>query len=127
MRARLDTVNLFSHEPAQLRDFYHTVFNFEDVEFKSEPPESYVLDARGCQLCLKHWPTTRRHIELQPIELCIEVENLLQTMLRIKDHGGTILMDEPIGFDGVAFYATDPDGHQLLVEYVFTESSGYYF
>lgn len=124
--ARLQKIKLFANAPGQLRNFYKRVFDFQELEFLSEPPDLFVMNGNGCQLYLKRASSLDQLEHPQGIELCFEVEDLVQTINRIKEQGGNIILTEPASSAETAFYAIDPAGYHLMVECVFRESSIYF-
>lgn len=126
MQTRLENINLFTRSPERLRDFYHEVFGLPELEFRSIPPDLFVLDAKASRLCLKRGVTPAQQLGTSSLELCFEVEDLEQVQNQIKAHGGTILSDDTPDHHHATFYATDPDGNHLLVQYCF-RAQAYYF
>ena len=127
MQARLKTINLFCKSPQLLRAFYIAVFGLHELEFLAEPPDLFILEGGSCQICLRRNVKKNQLLIAPSVELWFEVENPLQTLNNVKAFGGTILLEEPSHELGIAFYATDPEGHPLLIQNCFESITSNYY
>ncbi len=115
MEAKLSNINLPVHNPQKIRDFYAQVFDLKELEYASEPPGFFMLDANACTITIQDADAIGQSTGTVGVELGFEVEDVPSYINRIKNAGGGILKEQQQMSWGVAFTAADPEGHIVNV------------
>jgi predicted enzyme related to lactoylglutathione lyase len=115
MEAKLSNINLPVHNPRKVRDFYMQAFDLKEIEYASEPPGFFMLNANGCTITIQDAEAIGQSTGTVGIELGFEVEDVPSYVGRIRQAGGGILKEEQQMSWGQAFTAADPEGHVINI------------
>lgn len=115
MKAKLDNIILMANSPRKLRDFYVNVLGLQELGYLSHPPKMYMLDCKGCTLCIQESNENSSSSGKERVELGFEVEDVDDLFKKIKNSEGRIISDEQQMGWGFAFSAADPEGHLINI------------
>lgn len=116
MKTKLNSINLVSSTPGELRDFYVNVLLFqEDKQRSHEPGFFFINGGNGCNILIQQ----SGHAQTLPgavgFELGLEVKSLDEFYERIKSNNCKVIADKQQMGWGKGIAIEDPEGHVINV------------
>jgi predicted enzyme related to lactoylglutathione lyase len=116
MKAKLESINLVSAKPGELRDFYVNVLNFEEDEQWSHPPGFYLIKGgNGCNILIQQNGNAETKPGSSDFEIGIEVESFEEYYSQIKESGCKIIADKQQMGWGTGAAIADTEGHIINI------------
>lgn len=119
MKAKVDSINLFSVVPTALKQFYCDVFGLVANDNRSHAPSFFLLEGDGgCNVLLQQAEFVGGQVGYEGFELGFELLSIEGLGERVVAAGGSIVNDSQQMGWGKAITVADPEGHRINA-YVF--------
>lgn len=116
MKAKLDSINLVSDNPCELKDFYVDVLNFELDEQRSHAPGFFLIKGgAGCNILIQQNGNAQTAPGNNGFEIGIEVDIFDQYFERLTQSGCQIVADKQQMGWGKGATVADPEGHIINI------------
>ena len=119
MKAKVDSINVFSAMPMALMQFYCDVFGLLANDERSHAPDFYLLEGEGgCNVLLQQAELVGGQVGYEGFELGFALNSIEGLGERVVAAGGSIVNDSQQMGWGKAITVADPEGHRINA-YVF--------
>ena len=116
MKTKLNSINLVSVSPGELRDFYVNVLDFQEDKKRSHAPGFFFIEGgNGCNILIQQAEYAQTKPGNVGFELGMEVESLDEFYNNIKSSGCKIVAGTQQMDWGKGVTIEDPEGHIINI------------